>query len=229
MYKKLVIALLFVPALSVSAHPANFSRAKKEAVKIYQDHTKTFYCGCDFNFKGKKGAGKPDLKSCGYKIRKEKKRANRIEWEHIMPAWQFGHQMKCWQEGTQNCHKFPAFKKMESDLHNLVPAIGEVNGNRSNYRFTQWSGTHGATYGQCPMQIDFKKRSAMPPASVRGNIARTYLYMSDRYKIRLSKSQKRLMSAWDKTDPVTKWECKRNKRIAAVQGNDNKFVTKHCK
>jgi endonuclease I len=31
-------------------------------------------------------------------------RAARIEWEHIVPAWQIGHQRQCWQEGgRKNC------------------------------------------------------------------------------------------------------------------------------
>ncbi len=29
---------------------------------------------------------------------------------------------------------------MEADLHNLVPAVGEINGDRSNYRFGMISG-----------------------------------------------------------------------------------------
>ena len=44
---------------------------------------------------------------------------------------------QCWQEGgRKNCIKTDAvFKKMEADLYNLKPAIGEVNGDRSNYQF----------------------------------------------------------------------------------------------
>ncbi|EGH19336.1 endonuclease I, partial [Pseudomonas savastanoi pv. glycinea str. race 4] len=36
---------------------------------------------------------------CGYVPRKSAKRASRIEWEHIVPAWQIGHLRQCWQNG----------------------------------------------------------------------------------------------------------------------------------
>jgi len=47
---------------------------------------------------------------------------------HVVPAWEFGHQLQCWQDGgRKNCGKNnPQFKKMEADLHNLVPAVGAV-------------------------------------------------------------------------------------------------------
>jgi deoxyribonuclease-1 len=163
-------------------------------------------------------------------VRKQLKRASRTEWEHVVPAWTFGHQLQCWQEGKRkNCSKnSPQFKLMESDLHNLVPAIGEVNGDRSNYKFNDWNGTP-TKYGQCPIVIDFKKRQVQPPKQSRGAISRTYLYMADRYSFKLSKSQKRLMEGWNKTHPVSEWECIRNERIEKVQGWGNSFVDEQCK
>ncbi|MEY8253146.1 MAG: endonuclease [Colwellia sp.] len=226
----LILIALMTTSLVNAEIPSSFRAAKKEAVKIYHDHKATFYCGCDIEWKGKKGAGKPSLESCGFKVRKQIKRASRTEWEHVMPAWLFGHQLQCWQTGKRkNCSKnSPKFKTMESDLHNLVPAIGEVNGDRSNYSFTDWNGKPHQ-YGQCAMVVDFKARQVQPPKRSRGAIARTYLYMADQYKIKLSKSQKQLMTAWDKTYPVSSWECKRDDRIANKQGWNNKFVVRHCK
>lgn len=209
--------------------PSSFRAAKKEAVKIYHDHKTTFYCGCDIEWKGNKGAGKPDLASCGYQVRKQHKRASRTEWEHVMPAWAFGHQLQCWKEGKRkNCKKnSPRFKTMSSDLHNLVPAIGEVNGDRSNFRFTDWNGKP-YQYGQCPMIVDFKARQVQPSGHSRGAIARTYLYMSDQYGIKLSKAQKRLMTGWNKAYSVSNWECRRDERIKAIQGWGNPYVARVC-
>ena len=80
-----------------------------------------------------------------------------------MSAWEFGHQLQCWQEGgRKNCSKNPAFAIMEGDLHNLFPAIGEVNGDRSNFRFQLWNGKP-FQYGQCEMIVDFKGKRAQPP------------------------------------------------------------------
>lgn len=227
----IMVMLVGICTSLVSAEvPSSFRSAKKEAVKIYKDHKVTFYCGCDVEWKGAKGAGKPDLGSCGYKVRKQLKRASRTEWEHVVPAWKFGHQLQCWQEGKRkNCKKnSKEFKVMESDLHNLVPAIGEVNGDRSNFSFNDWNGTP-KQYGQCPMIVDFKARKVQPPKQSRGAIARTYLYMSDRYAIKLSKSQRRLMDAWNKMYPVSEWECIRDNRIAKKQGWNNEFVENKCK
>ena len=132
---RFIVVLLLLPVVALASTPSSFNKAKKIAVSLYADHPTSFYCGCDINWKGKKGM--PDHASCGYKIRKQKLRSSRIEWEHVVPAWAFGHQLQCWQDGgRKNCRKNAEFKKMESDLHNLVPAIGEVNGDRSNYSFT---------------------------------------------------------------------------------------------
>ena len=80
---------------------------------------------------------------------------------------------------------------MEADMHNLVPAIGEVNGDRSNFRFSQWNGK-ADQYGKCAMIVDFKNRQAQPPAKARGKIARTYLYMQHTYGLKIASSQLKL-------------------------------------
>ena len=71
-----------------------------------------------------------DLNSCGYRVRSQLTRAERIEWEYIVPAWVFGHQRQCWQNGGRKTVsvRTPVFRAMEADLHNLAPSVGEVNG-----------------------------------------------------------------------------------------------------
>ncbi|MFD2178717.1 endonuclease [Veronia pacifica] len=223
----LILALLFSSFVSAEP-PQSFSKAKRLAVKIYQQHPISFYCGCPIEWQGKKG--NPDLNACGYNVRKQQKRADRIEWEHVVPAWQFGHQRQCWQDGGRKvCSKKDlTFRLMEADLHNLVPAIGEVNGDRSNFRFSQWNGDSGAFYGQCQFKVNFKQRVAEPPAQSRGAIARIYKYMQKEYGFKMAKAQTQLMNAWDKTHPVSAWECERDRKIAAIQKNHNPFVLEAC-
>lgn len=211
----------------------NFNKAKTELIKIYKAHPeqKEFYCGCDFSWEGRKGI--VDLKSCGYKVRKNEVRANRIEWEHVMPAHAFGNQLQCWQNGGRKaCQSEPhysvKFNTMEGDMHNLQPAVGEVNADRSNFGFNEFTKTFNQ-YGQCQFATDFKNRQVQPRNEIKGMIARTYLYMADRYGLNLSKNEKRLMSAWNKSYPVQRWECERNRIIESVQGNDNPFITQQCK
>ncbi len=79
-------------------------------------------------------------------------------------------------------------------MHNLQPAVGEVNGDRGNFMYSQWNGGEGQ-YGQCAMKVDFKEKVAEPPARARGSIARTYFYMRDRYDLKLSRQQTQLFNA----------------------------------
>jgi hypothetical protein len=46
-------------------------------------------------------------------------------------------------------------------MHNLQPAVGEVNGDRGNFMYSQWNGGEGQ-YGQCGMKVDFKEKVAEP-------------------------------------------------------------------
>ncbi|MFI3245018.1 MAG: endonuclease [Ferrimonas sp.] len=233
----LVFALFLISAPSVASTtgPQSFSAAKRMLVNIYQELDKstsgelsTIYCGCNFHFEGKKIV--PDLAGCGYEVRREgqRNRAERIEWEHVMPAYDFGRQMTCWQEGgRKNCGKDTTFKRMEADLHNLYPAIGEVNGDRSNFGFSDWNGP-STDYGRCEMVIDFKGKKAQPPQRSRGQIARSYLYMEQQHNIRLSSADKRLYEAWNRMYPADQQECKRHAHVAKAQGWPNPFIAAQC-
>ncbi|WP_445620643.1 endonuclease [Kushneria sp. Sum13] len=218
---RLVLSLLLIIALPALAEPpGSFSTAKKIATQIHADHQRTFYCDCTYTEDG------PDLASCGYQVRKQKPRANRIEWEHIMPAYDFGRQRQCWQDGgRRNCRSNdPVFRRAEADLVNLVPSVGEVNGDRSNMRYGMVTSADAYQYGQCSAKVSFKERTFQPPAEVRGNIARTYWYMRDTYGTSISSQQQRLFEAWAKADPVDDWERLRNQRITAIQGSGNPYV-----
>ena len=121
------------------------------------------------------------------------------------------------------------YRYMESDMYNLVPAIGEINGLRSDFGFGMVSGG-SKDFGACEIKIDTQARTVEPPASVRGNIARIYKYMNSAYPGHgiLGKQSEKLFDAWDKQDPVDKWECDRCSRIEAIQGNENTVVKSAC-
>lgn len=116
---------------------------------------------------------------------------------------------------------------MEGDLHNLVPAIGEVNGDRSNFRFKMVAGEK-RVYGKCDAEVDFKAKAFEPMPSVRGDIARTYFYFEKQYGLKISRQQRQLFSAWDKQDPVSQSECDIHALKAKHQGWDNPFIKAHC-
>jgi deoxyribonuclease-1 len=204
--------------------------------EVYRGHQTTFYCGSQYT------QGKVVIHTNGYVPKKNSKRAHRLEWEHVVPAHAFGQSFKEWREGHPDCidSKGKAFKGrncarkvvikfryMESDMYNLVPAIGEINGLRSNYSFAIIPGEN-RDFGTCDMEIQGRK--VEPPPAVRGNIARIYWYMDSAYPGHgvISRKNRKLYKAWDEEDPVDDWECKRAKRIKGIQGNENPFVKKAC-
>lgn len=112
-----------------------------------------------------------------------------------MPAQNFGKHLSRWKKGGRKaCKSDKQFIKMEGDLHNLQFAIGEVNADRSNLRFGMIQNPK-PTYCSCNFHIDYDLDVAMPKQDIRGNIARSYFYMSHTYGIKLSDKDLKLLSA----------------------------------
>lgn len=228
-----------LPATEGNTKIASFDNSKKLLEKMYISarHFETFYCGSafdeDFNL---------DHSRSGFQFRKNRARANRIEWEHIVPAEAFGQSFAEWRDGHPDCvdskgqaykgRKCAAkasrqFELMEADMYNLVPEIGEVNGDRSNYSFGMIEGEK-REYGACNMEIEDQK--AEPPDDKFGDIARTYMYMEAAYgRGVISDKNVKLFEAWNTMDPVDKWECERARLVETIQGNTNMIVAKACK
>ena len=186
-----------------------FSKAKRILLNdVYYDHKQTLYCNAKFNQK------KQVIPKDGFTTRIYKKRAKRIEWEHVVPAENFGRAFSAWRKGDARCIKRNGkkykgrkcgrkvsreFRLIEADMYNLFPAIGAINAARSNYNFTQFSNER-SDFGTCNVKID--NRLVEPPKEARGRIARTYLYMDAVYDgFNMSKQQRKLMEAWDKKYP----------------------------
>ncbi|MGR5187318.1 endonuclease [Photobacterium damselae] len=214
----------------------SFNKAKRTLERsVYFDHRETLYCGAQFTKK------KQVIAPQGFESSVYKKRAQRIEWEHVVPAENFGRAFKEWRSGHSSCvdSKGRSFKGrkcaekvnmqyrfMQSDMYNLFPAIGSVNALRSNYNFTLLPHEQN-DFGRCAMKIAGRK--AEPPKGARGRIARAYLYMDKTYPLyKMSRQQRILMHAWDKMYPVSQWECIRAKRIEKLQGNINPIMAARC-
>jgi deoxyribonuclease-1 len=229
--KILPLILAALPAaisFSISAAPTSFEQAKAELrQKVYFDRNASgdTYCGCPWQWVGRSG-GRVNLGACGYEVRAQPIRAQRIEWEHITPAWVIGHQRQCWQSGgRKNCVATdPVFRVMEADAHNITPVVGEVNGDRSNFRLTQLNSTP-YQYGACRTRVDFKQRAAEPRDEAKGFVARVQFYMHDWYGLNMSRQQQQIFSAWDRQYPVSTWELERDRRIARIMGHSNPYVT----
>lgn len=223
----------------------SFMEAKKLLnTKVYNQDSmkKTLYCNCSYNKKKE-----IDLESCGLKIRKNKKRATRLEWEHAVPAHLFGQTFTEWVNGDKDCNTKKGkdykgrkcaqktnreFRLMEADLYNLFPAEGEVNGDRENFMMDEIAENQGdRPYGGCKVEIDKKQQKFEPLDEDKGMMARTYLYMEWAYPmhVKIGEEQKKRYINWDKKFPVTEFECKRGKLIQEIQKNINEILQERCK
>ena len=230
-------ALIFVtPVWAGNTEIASFTKAKKLLTNvIYAGHNETFYCKGHFDLKNN------IILPEGFKTPSHEKRAYKLEWEHAVPAENFGRAFAEWREGHPACvdskgksfkgrkcaeKMNPDFQLMQADMYNLYPAIGSVNAIRSNFNYAELP-TAEVTFGTCPMKIDGKK--AEPPEYTKGAIARTYLYFEEEYPAyHMSDAQKKMMVAWDKMHPVDAWECERARRIQNLQKNENRVVKERC-
>lgn len=161
---------------------SSFGTARKIARdEIYKGHQTSLYCGCAFVHSGTSG-GEIDNIACGYEPRKNEARGKQMEWEHIVPAWFFGHNRSCWEHAHSRCEtstgrKYAGrrccaevdkeIKRIEADLHNLAPSEGEMNGDRYNLPYGEVSG-EPREYGACDFEIDRAARVAEPADAVRG-------------------------------------------------------------
>lgn len=234
----LILATILVPAFATAMGNqkiSSFQKAKKIAAKIHKQDGETIYCPCRFSGKT------VDLASCGYKIQKDAKRARQLEWEHVVPAEAFGQAFLEWREGSSQCvskkgKRFkgrrcaqtnPEFAKMEADLYNLWPSIGELNGLRSNFSMAQISGEY-QSFGGCKAKIADRKFEPMD--RYKGIVARVYQYMDHTYPGRgvISAKNRQLFEVWDKQHPVTDWECLRSDLVRQAQGNENPVLKAAC-
>lgn len=236
----LVLLLIFSENVFSSGNTTNdsFNKAKKMLEKrVYgQLERKTIYCSATFD------KSKLIIDKNGFSSNKYKKREKKIEWEHVVPAENFGRSFVEWRDGDPRCvtKKGKSFKGrncaskvnkeyryMQADMYNLYPAIGAVNGLRSNYRYSVVA--DGYDLGGCEMIISSKEKRVVPPDRSKGIVARVSLYFSETYgRYKLSDSQRKLFEAWDKKFPVTEDECKRSSLIEKIQGNVNFVLRERC-
>ncbi|WP_027326982.1 endonuclease [Helicobacter pametensis] len=227
---QILLCMLLFAALLHAHPPKNFQEAKRRLKDVFLDlgekYMKTFYCQVPFDII----RGKYILhKSPNYTPRnpltkkgKPNQRATRVEIEHIMPAENFGRHLPCWKKGGRKaCQKDPKFRSMESDLHILFPSVGEINGDRSNFRYSEApKGLEFSQYGNCKVYTNFKERRFYPADYSKGYIARSYLYMSKKYNIPLSKQERALIEAWNKLYPMGELEEEIREEIEDEMGEE---------
>lgn len=218
------------PTLSVDERDNDLSKfhdfdAAKGVLRKLFSRGRDFYCDCSYDFTRKPHV---DPSSCGLKSKSD--RAKRIEWEHVVPASYYGRQFSAWTKGDPECRGKERkgrecarkvsreFQRMEGDLYNLVPAVGELNRVRGNNSFGEIPG-EPREYGACDFETLANKTE--PKADIRGDIARIYFYMDARYPefAIVNEENQNLFEEWSLADPIDDKERERVRKIEAAQGN----------
>lgn len=146
-----------------------------------------------------------------------------INIEHVFPMYWATKGLKC---GTRKqCQqRSDQFNHIEADLHNMYPAMTEINDARGSLGFGIIPGEK-RDFGQCDFEIN--GGLVEPRDSAQGEIARAALYMAYTYDdLYLTQKQLTLMQLWNQLDPPSEHEHWRNDRIESIQGNRNPFIDK---
>ncbi len=190
--------LLVSPALADQTQIPKYRKARElHWQQLYPHGGFTFYCGEPFEDK------------------------TGLNVEHIYAASWMTTFLGC---GTrEQCQATSErFNRMEADMHNLYPARADANRARSNYLFAIIEGEPGPE--DCDFERDTIRRVAEPRPITRGNIARAIFYMHKEYGLPIDTRMVNLLKAWNRADPVSCHEMRRNNTIEELQGTRNPFI-----
>lgn len=131
---------------------------------------------------------------------------------------------------------------MYSDLFHLYPTDGYVNGRRSNYPYGEvgsasWTSLNGSKVGNNTYPGN-SEQVFEPIDAYKGDLARTYFYMSTRYYTEdagwenngmvnganLKDWARKMLVEWHESDPVSQKEIDRNNAVYQYQNNRNPYI-----
>ena len=130
----------------------------------------------------------------------------------------------------------------KSDLFHVYPTDGKVNGIRASYPFgevgsAEYTSTNGCKLGTC-ITSGYSGKVFEPANEYKGDIARSFFYMSTRYytedsswsssgmtnKCEIKPWAITMLLRWHEEDPVSEKEIARNNAVQGRQGNRNPFI-----
>lgn len=149
----------------------------------------------------------------------------------------------CWnREHTWPQSWFNESSTPRSDLFHVYPTDGFVNGQRSNYPYGEvnnptYTSGNGSKLGPCVTQ-GYSGKVFEPIDEYKGDIARSYFYMSVRYysedsywgtsgmtnKSEILPWAMTMLLRWSDADPVSDKEIARNNAVYGYQNNRNPFI-----
>ena len=142
-----------------------------------------------------------------------------------------------WPQSWFNQHSTP-----RSDLFHVYPTDGYVNGQRANYPYGEvdnptYTSGNGSKLGPC-VTAGYTGKVFEPIDEYKGDIARSYFYMSVRYsteddnwgssgmtnKSTILPWAMDMLLRWSDADPVSQKEIDRNNTVYGYQNNRNPFI-----
>jgi deoxyribonuclease I len=167
--------------------------------QVYAQGGSTLYCGQSFS------AESSQLKASPIYSSKQLKSALRCVTDR--------------QCGIMN----PRYVYMESDLHNLYPALTRVELVRRNAQFGELDTEVPSKFDDinCDMKTSFQM--VEPRDEAKGNVARTLFYMHVEYDLPIV-GRIQMYKKWHQMDPPDADEKARNDKIASLQGTRNRFI-----
>ena len=170
--------------------------------KLYLSGNWSIYCGVKFN------------------NRKTTVDGRKLSIEHVYPQSWIADALGC--SSVSECRKTnKRFNLAAADLHNLYPALRNINSSRGNSLLGIIEGENWK-YKDC----DFERVKGLtePREIARGNLARSIMYMSSEYSLPIPKEMIDIVHEWHKLDPVSAHELRRNTDINILQGSYNKHI-----
>ena len=240
-----LFASIFLSVPVIAGPPTSFNSGKKAATKLWWEiGATTFYCSCPYRWATdeekeiRKGNLWVEADQCNYEPKdpltsagKPNARVSRVEWEHVVPADWIATGFQCQEMTRSECRKIDGYKEAEGDLFNLVPAVGELNGDRSARLHGVIEGEE-REYGTCNFEVTTEgpeeephlRGLAEPKEDIRGDIARIWFYMEMKYGVEIPEDNRADYVKWNQDDPVDDPERDRNEVISKKMGWPNPFV-----
>lgn len=208
--------LASAPALAQQSQIDGYNTARDQYFwnRLYPMGGVTVYCSHVFpSEQVRRASGGPRVSDAG----------ERLSVEHAYPADWMAEANGC---PNRNQCDVSAYRFAEADLHNLWPALGRINSSRSDLPLNELPGEAERRFETiCP---DFERSSGSnaivePQDAVKGDLARSQLYMMVSYGLPLHGSLETL-AAWHQEDPPDDVERARNSLIEQFQGTRNPFI-----
>lgn len=202
---------------------------------LHLDYKTTWLNGCDYVYDVTSCMDKTLVKTSTCSVQEQNQT---MMWIQVVPDTFYGRNMACMKEevcvneftgklfGSPMCCRRvnTQYREMEADLFNLIPVVSKIEEHQQGKIFATVKSPKKVV-GKVKIDDNYLE----PPDEVKGDIARVYLYMDERYGLQLSLEQKEMFYRWHRLDAVDERECALAKSIMKIQNRTNHLIAEGCK